>query len=134
FREGFSIRPVPEVTLLWREHPGRTSRVSSEYTQEAFFRLKIRRFAELSYAGKGVQLWGKGKKATLTRQLLQDLDIPVHIMGLEKNSTWDHFTTIEKIKDPQLLIAVYPPPGERRDLQNYLSQAGLSEGIDYWFL
>ena len=36
-----AIRSISEVTLLWREHPKRTSRNSAIYQQQSFFHLKI---------------------------------------------------------------------------------------------
>lgn len=134
FQNGFSIRAVPEVTLYWREHPQRTSRNSPHYSQEAFFQLKVKRFVELSYRGKGVQIWGTGRKAKMAQSILEGFKIPVVVMGLSKHPQKLHYTALRNYKDPQLLIAVYPSEKEREELQLYLRSLGLQEGVDHWFL
>ncbi len=134
FKNGFSLQGLPEVTLLWREHPGRTSRSSPHYSQEAFFRLKLKRFTELSYSGSGVQIWGTGKKARLAQSILRELGIPVTLMSLQKKEGLDHYTNITQYQEPQLLVAVYPPQPQLETLENYLHKNAFMRGRDYWFL
>lgn len=135
---GFSIKTVGETTLLWREHPGRTSRHSPHYSQKAFFNLKLGRFAKMDYRGGGVILWGTGKKADLSATILKQLNIACTRMALRVPRPNPKgllaYTEIEKIPNPQLLIAVYPPAREIQKMRGYLSGIGLSEGQDYWFL
>lgn len=74
---------VPQITHLWREHPERTSRSSIHYSQEYFFRLKIKAFIRLDYnKNNTLVLNATGKKARLTAKMLLEYNIPFHWVSL----------------------------------------------------
>ncbi|WP_332911440.1 glycosyltransferase family 2 protein [Algoriphagus boritolerans] len=73
---GVDFVVVPEVTLLWREHPKRTSRNSKNYSQSAFFDLKIGAFLRLDFRGDQLIIWGKNKKSRLISRILREKGIP----------------------------------------------------------
>ncbi len=136
YQNDFTLKALPEVTLLWREHPFRTSRISDDYNQQAFFELKLQRFTALNYRGNGVVLWGQGRKAKLAERFLKEMHIPVTKMVFDQQASPNNlsYTSIEKIENPQLLIAVFPPQNQRKRIQEYLWGLHLKEGVNYWYL
>ena len=139
---GFQFRVVPEITLWWREHPARTSRTSRNYKQEAFFRLKIRRFLQWEDAKGTLALLGTGRKGKITARILekQQRDFrwlalmpelyPNGIRGKRILALRD----LPQFSDVQVLIAVYPNAEERQTIRDFMEQNGLEEGVGYWFL
>ncbi len=67
-KAGLQIKGLEKITHLWREHPLRTSRNSTHYAQESFFRLKISEF--VAREKNPVALLGTGQKGRLTAKLL----------------------------------------------------------------
>lgn len=141
FNNGYSIEPINEVLLHWREHPDRTSRNSENYAQPSFFNLKTQRFLE-NEAGSGcIVLWGAGVKARLVASILMEQQIDFRWMDLHPdnypdgilNKEIEHFKQIESIKNPRLILTVYPPQKEKAELEKYLLQIGLNEGESYWY-
>jgi len=128
YAQGFNIITVPEVTLLWREHPKRTSRNSDHYNQKSFFELKINAFLELDWKQEHIILWGENQKAKLIKEILSARKIPFIQYDLS------NFKEIENIRNPRLLIAVYPEFNERIKIHNYLSSIGLNEGSNWWWV
>lgn len=141
YQHGFEIECLHSTTLLWREHPSRTSRNSSHYDQDSFFRLKIKRFLELESFTELV-LWGSGRKARLTASLLEEHQVSFRWMDLEPNRFPDgiHHHKIEDFRSLQpspglkLLVGVYPNPSERRSIEDFLFSRRLKPGEDYWYL
>lgn len=137
---GFHISYIPEITLLWREHSQRTSRVSELYHQRSFFRLKLSRFLEIDYdPQKKLCIWGNGKKARITRSFLREKKTGFVSMALEKKRDniaeqplW--YRRIEDLGPVQILLAVYPEKEARDKMEEYLESVGLMEGRDYWYL
>ncbi len=139
YQSGFSVKTIPETTLLWREHPDRTSRNSTHYAQRAFFELKINEFIRYELQSDQLVIWGKGKKTSLTTAILKDRNIPFTHMSLQQAIPSDrpvikHYREIEHLKNFKLLLAVYPPAEERVRMENYLNSIGLTEGKNYWYL
>lgn len=139
---GFEFRVVPEITLWWREHPDRTSRTSRNYKQEAFFRLKIRRFLEWEDTGGTLALLGTGRKGKITARILEKQQrnfrwlalmpelYPNGIRGKRILALGD----LPQFSDIQVLITVYPNADERQSIREFMEQCGLEEGVGYWFL
>lgn len=125
-KNDFTIYPINEVTLLWREHPLRTSRNSERYQQEAFFKLKLSWFRHFFINVTSVGIVGLGTKGKLcATDLLQnnfpfkmyDLDYKNKLSFLEKP-----ILSPEKIDDELLLIARYP--ANLNDIQSFLESKG----------
>lgn len=142
FSSGFSIHSLSETTLLWREHPERTSRNSELYNQAHFFRLKIAHFLGNQLQRHSLALWGTGTKGRLTADILKvhqqtftwmDLSPEKYKEGIQGIPV-SHFSNIEKMTGIKLLIAVYPPEKERIRLERYLSDLNLKMGRDFWYL
>ncbi len=71
-----SIRGIDEITHFWREHPNRTSRLSKNYQQKAFFELKIHRFLLLDWNKERIIINGTGQKGKLIATHLISKNIP----------------------------------------------------------
>ncbi len=143
YKNQFTVKTIPETTLHWREHPGRTSRNSYNYSQQKFFNLKIKRFLQLNYTDeKPLVLWGTGEKARLTADILDrhhidfiwmDLKPKKFPEGISNHPILD-FKEIENMSSFTLLLAVYPAKVEMEKLNQYLNSQRLRKGVDYWFL
>ena len=135
YEHGFTFRCVPEITLFWREHPNRTSRTSSNYNQEAFFKLKINRFLQLNYnPKKKLMVWGNNRKAKLATLLLKKSNIPYEKVPLQSSITNQAFGIVVDPKNVQILLAVYPREIEKQTIIQYLNKLELIEGVHFWFL
>lgn len=141
YDHGFDVQCLSSTTLLWREHPRRTSRNSENYQQAAFFRLKLSRFLQVEDF-RHLILWGSGRKARITAALFKEwhqefrwMDIdadryPEGIMGLPI----EDYRHLKTLPGQKVLIGVYPNPAERKDIEDFLNSRHLQKGQDYWYL
>ncbi len=141
YQNGFEIECLQSTTLLWREHPQRTSRNSADYAQESFFQLKLKRFLELEEFTE-LCLWGSGKKARLSASILDRHQVAFRWMDLEPSRypeginghMIEDYRRIQPKPGLRLLIGVYPNPSEKRALEDFLYSRHLKPGEDYWYL
>lgn len=142
YQHNFHFKVIPEITLLWREHPKRTSRNSEHYQQEAFFKMKIEQFVQNELNGTPLVLWGTGRKGKLSAAYLKALKIDFHWMAVKPQQypkgIYGHkvesFKKILELPQKKILLAVYPPERERARLRSFLENENLQEGLDFWFL
>jgi len=72
YESGLQLKPVTEQIHFWRDHRNRASRNDSNYADNRFLKLKIKRFLEIDRnRDKQFVLWGAGKKGKETAKLLQ---------------------------------------------------------------
>ncbi len=128
YQNQFKIQTIPDVTLFWREHPARTSRNSEHYQQQSFFNLKIQQFIENDLRTDNLVLWGNNEKTKLTSDIFKKSGIPFHQFDLQT------FKKTADLKNPQVLVGVYPELKERRAVEDYLSKLKLIEGKDWWYI
>lgn len=128
YQNEFQIKCIPEVTLLWREHPERTSRNSINYDQAHFFALKIKTFLEFEWNGATIIIWGKNTKQKLTSALLTKHKIDFEVLDFEQ------YQSIEDFQESQLLVAIYPEEHQREALEQYLEKIYRKQGEDWWYL
>jgi glycosyltransferase involved in cell wall biosynthesis len=140
YAHGLSLICLPEVTLLWREHPKRTSRNSANYQQAAFFKLKLKRFCQMQNPLQNLVLLGQGQKAKLAAQNLEALGFSFTWLGLQYQSAVgrqqaiESYKKLKQIKSPLVLVAVYPPQPAKKKLEAYFNQLALAEGEHWWYL
>lgn len=128
YQNDFQVHCLPEVTLLWREHPDRTSRTSQNYDQKHFFDLKIKAFLSFEWNNETIIIWGKNDKQKLVSRILTKNNIPFEVLELHQ------YQEIENYQDSQLLVAVYPEMDQREALQQYLEKIYRKQGEDWWYL
>jgi glycosyltransferase involved in cell wall biosynthesis len=140
YRHGFQVDCLAEISLYWRDHPMRVSRLSESYQQKALFRLKIKRFLEIEKYPK-LYLWGRGKKAKICASLLIEGGVDFHWMDLEGQSSAEKesipiedFRITDLSNGAKLLIGVYANPAQKRSMEDFLMGQNKVEGKDYWYL
>lgn len=129
YQNNFEVLSVNETTLLWREHPDRTSRNSESYQQKAFFELKIKRLIEKEYnKSKRIGVIGKGQKANLCATILNEFGI-----HCEQYNDPGKLDELPQRSIDLLLIAVYPE-GRISEIESFLSSQGYLLGHNAWFV
>ncbi len=128
YKSKLDIQTVPEITLYWREHPKRTSRISANYNQESFFKLKIKHFIEHDWHGGELVIWGNNPKTSLVTKILKKNKI--HYLQQSLND----FEKVKSIENPQILVGIYPNQQQRKQIENYLQSIHLQEGKHWWWL
>lgn len=128
-QRGLRIQGSDSITHLWREHQKRTSRNSYNYQQEAFFKLKIRQFLNLSRDNKRpLVVMGNNQKSRLIGKILGGQSLPFEHLHTE------NFEQFSRIESPQVLVAVFPKPEERRLIEDLMTARKLTMGQDWWWL
>lgn len=127
YRHGLRIGSVNDITHHWREHPSRTSRTSRHYQQRAFYELKTRHFLSMDRdPSRPLVVLGKNQKTKLLRSLLPQ---QLGVIYLER----ENISALENIKNPQVLVAVFPTEKERKQLSQWLQGLGLTMGVSWWY-
>ena len=125
----------------WRDRPDRISRNQEEYKDNRFFELKVKYFFQLEWnSGRPLVLWGAGKNGKDLAKLIQQYTNNFHwICDNEKKIgkdiygiTMQHFTAVQELNDPQIIVAVASPDGQV-EIERILMSNGREAGSDYWF-
>lgn len=136
YKNDFNIIGLNETTLLWRDHPSRTSKNSETYNQRALFELKLDWFNGLN-PGKSIAILGAGTKGKIAADVLltqgrevkwYDLNhtsFNTPVMGMEVNN-------YENINEDLLLVAIFPK--ERKELERFITSKGYVIGETAWYL
>lgn len=135
-QRGFSIHGIDETTLLWREHPERTSRNSEVYDQASFFHLKLNWFCAL-HNTDSLAILGAGTKGKLTADFLvrRNVDFTWYDLDWKKYGAPVYGKTIENFEElhaEKLLIAIYPK--NKKPLLAFLHEKGFEIGKNAWYL
>ena len=139
-RAGFKILSVPQVLHQWRDWPQRTSRNDERYRDISFPGLKADWFARMDYDGsRPLVLWGAGRKGKRLARLFLDKGMPFHWVCDNAGKwgkkiarvTMESFEIIPAQPNPQIIVAVAAPDGQRTIL-DFLKKYGLVAGKDYF--
>tara|TARA_R110002072_G_scaffold172042_1_gene325819 strand:- start:14733 stop:15848 length:1116 start_codon:yes stop_codon:yes gene_type:complete len=138
---GLKIIGLPKVLHHWRDRNDRISRTWEVYKDNRFFELKAHYFFKMDRDKKRpLVLWGAGKNGK---------DLAKFILKEEENLIWvcdndnkigkdiygvkmQHFSSIERLNSPQIIIAVASPDGQR-EVKRELNVLNYLKGKDYWF-
>ena len=118
YKNNFKVASIPQLALLWRDHPKRASRNLPQYAEQTFFPLKWRRFREIDLReDKPLLLLGAGKKGKALAKLIISSDTPfTWVSGNEKKQGKDIYgkiiapeEQIFQIPECQIIVAVSSP-------------------------
>ncbi len=115
---GFKIIPSDKTLHRWRDHPDRTSRTDKKYADNSYLQLKLNWFLKSDYdSGRPLVIWGAGKKGKRIARMLNEKNISFgwatnnkekishEVRGVELR----HFDILQKLNNPQIIIAVAAP-------------------------
>ena len=129
------ILTVKEPTLLWREHPQRTSRNSDVYQQESFFRLKLNWFQKL-HPDQSIGILGYGTKGKLAAKILNELNREVEVYVHDTQTLVDDelrkFKKADALNTDLLLISIFPP--NLTLIEKQLEESGYVIGKNAYYL
>lgn len=138
---GLDIVGIPEVLHHWRDRSDRISRNWDVYKDNRFFDLKVNFFYKMTRVhNRPLVLWGAGKNGKDLAKLLKKREESFHWICDNENKigkdiygfNMKHFTTLNNVVDPQIIIAVASPAGQN-EISNELKKFNLKKGEDYWF-
>ena len=83
---GLKVVSVTEVIHYWRDHPDRSSRNDSNYSDNRFLELKVHHFLDQDYnPDKKLIIWGAGSKGKSVAKKLIEMNIPFDWMTNNSN-------------------------------------------------
>ena len=133
---GYTIRCAGEVTHLWREHPGRTSRNSLVYEQTSFFRLKTGYFLSNEIRDESLQLIGASDKGRLVADILAEHGREFEWFDLRERRLQDgrYVNDVLRISSSvRTILAAWPlKPARQADIKAFLQQKGFEFGRNVW--
>lgn len=137
FENGFKIQGIDEVTLLWRDHPTRTSKNSEVYNQRALFSLKLKWFNKLLEKNHSIGLLGAGTKGKMTAEILKSHNLKFGWYDLNHGNfnapiNGEMINDYNLINEDQLLISIYPKNQDA--LLKFIKDKGYTIGVNAWFL
>lgn len=138
---GHLMAKVPEVLLLWRERPDRTSRVDPRCSEEAFDQLRARYLARdpRLQASSKIVVWGGGRSTRSRVKLLLEQGVRIHAWvdvdpGRIGMTIWGlpvyPYTWLDKPDRPLVLVYV-ANHGARDQIAGVLEKWGYRRGNDY---
>lgn len=141
WRHGARLAKVPELLLLWREAPGRTSRTHPDYHSDAFRRCKAHHLRRSYLAGdRPALIWGGGPFGKLLARELLALGVPLRgfvdlsprrigqvIYGAPVLSQPEAF----RLKGQAFGIAAVGQSGARDEIRAAMTAAGWVESVDF---
>jgi glycosyltransferase involved in cell wall biosynthesis len=142
---GKQFAKLPQTLLEWREHPARLTRQDSRYSLENFLRVKAHYLVRGPLKSRdAVLIWGAGMIGRrLSKHLLRQgapltafIDVDPDKIGHTRRgfpilSPHDLLDWWHTSQNPVLLAAV-GARGARKLIRQFLVQAGLHEGSDWW--
>ncbi|MEM7485118.1 MAG: glycosyltransferase [Bacteroidota bacterium] len=141
YENNLKVIPCDEVLHLWRDYDSRTSRTSEHYAQNYFLDIKLHYFLKLDYNSKRpLVIWGAGFKGkSIAKKLLEKevefvwlCDNPKKINKKIYDQELSHFSTLEKLSNPQSIITVANEEAQK-EIKNYLNGLNQTAMEDYFF-
>lgn len=128
--QGIQFEGIPSLVLHWREHPMRTSRNHSGFTQKAFFDLKMK-FLIDKEVSKDCHVFvatSKTPKARWTIAALKERHIS--FSTIDKTQ----LQSLPRASNSLLLSAVFPSEKPRAQLTSFVENLGYVHGVNFFFL
>jgi len=141
YRKKLKVIGLDKILHFWRDRSDRISRTWEEYKDNRYFDLKLRYFYELDRdKSRALVLWGGGRNGKDFAKLIQEYDDEFEwICDNEKKIGKDiygvrmkHFSHIQALENPQIVVVVSSPDG-REEIEQMLNSWQKSPQRDYWF-
>jgi glycosyltransferase involved in cell wall biosynthesis len=137
---GGAFAKVPEILLLWRDHPRRLSRTSKRYAPAAFRRLKVDVLRRtLLKERDGVVVWGAGPTGKAFSHCLAEAAVPVRaFVDLDPRKVGQEIHGVPVVRPDgvaayrgSLCVAAVSQDGAREEIRGDLSARGWREMTDF---
>lgn len=141
YRHDLVVIGIDKILHFWRDRSNRISRTWEEYKDNRYFDLKLKYFYELDRdTSRPLVLWGAGNNGKDMAKLLLQKDPAIHwVCDNERKIGKDiygvimeHYETIPKLQNPQIIIVV-AAPADREQIKTQLNEWGKLPAQDYWF-
>jgi len=137
-RNGIKFYKLPQVLLKWNDHSNRLSRISENYSIEAFQKIKCMYLADyiklINTNNKKIVLCGTGKYTKECARLLASYDIKIHaftdiIDSSNKKIPFIKYTELTS-PDKYLIISLIQKRGVRNQIIGFFEKYGFVNGIN----
>lgn len=141
YQKGLRVVGMDKILHLWRDRSERISRTWECYRDNRYFNLKVRYFYQLDRdSSRPLVVWGAGRNGKdLVRCLPEGekhlhwvCDNPGKIGKDIYGHRMHHFSSVQMLINPQILIVVTSPDA-RKSIRNVLNQWGKQPVKDFWF-
>ena len=141
YAHGLKIIGIDKILHHWRDRSNRISRTWEEYKDNRYFEMKIRFFYQLDRDHtRPLVLWGAGRNGKDMAKLLQSNEDIFHwVCDNERKIGKDiygvklqHFSDIQELDQPQIIIVVSSPNG-KKEIEDQLNAFGKKPVEDFWF-
>jgi len=130
YKGRLTVKCIPEILHLWRDHPDRSSRNDPHYSDNRFLDLKLRYYLGLELKKeKELILWGAGKKGKYIAKALNSEGIPFQ-WTTDNTKKWGHEIHGTLVEQPlelndshQVVIAVASEEDQAEIMQILENQA-----------
>lgn len=136
----FKVIGIPEVLLLWREHPLRTSRNDHRFSDLWFSKMKVKYFLKQRYDHRPLLIWGAGNRAKDLVREFEARGVSInwltanpnkkrkrigqhHLLAFQEFSDWEKYQHIISFANVK----------EQAATRTLLQQHNLRELRDYFF-
>ncbi len=141
YRLKLKVVGLDKILHHWRDRSNRISRTWDEYKDNRYFDLKLRYFYELDRdKSRALVLWGAGRNGKEMAKLIQAQNDEFHWICDNENKIgkdiygvrMEHFSILEQLTNPQIMIVVSSPDG-RIEILKTLGELNKKPQSDYWF-
>lgn len=143
--KGVRFAKVDKELLTWSDLPNRLSRIHSNYSREAFYKIKTRYLANWIYrkyhaALPEIWIWGMGKAVFQKSSFLKDygLNIKGYIevavgVAIRKKRNVIHYSKIPDPGDMLILSYVGDRKGKNK-IRQFLISRGYQAGVNFYMM
>lgn len=136
---GVAFAKVDEELLHWRDRQERLSRTSTNYSEDAFFKVKIKYLVQwlksTLHPDRKIIICGTGKKSRRGAEALQNSGLPVHAFTDVKHAIVEghRFFPVEELRGNRyyFFISFIAKRGVGLEIRKFLKGMDLEEGKDF---
>jgi hypothetical protein len=141
YESGFKVKTVNKVLHLWRDHPSRTSRISSDYDIRKFGLFKLRWFLKLEMEKTDeLAIWGCGRKGKELARYLMDGKIQFHWVSGNQLRTGHKIygqivQSVDMLQDKKnfKVVVAVSSPADKTEVSDFLKKLNFIPGRNIFF-